>query len=68
MRLYVGLRVPTPLGWGRIVAIHNAEDTVAGHGKPIRGLAGVAVELDRGGRRLYKAPEILQAIREEGEQ
>ena len=64
MRLYVGLRVPTPLGPGRIVAIRNAKDDLPPHGTPTRGVAWLTVELDRGGRRAYKAPEILRRIQE----
>lgn len=58
MRLSEGQRVQTKLGPGRIVALRKAEDSVPPHGKPTRGVAYAVVELDRGGRRSYKAREL----------
>jgi hypothetical protein len=60
MRLYVGKRVRTKSGPGRVVEIRNAVDTVPGHGKAIRGLAYAVVELDRGGRRACPALELRE--------
>ena len=65
MRLWLGKRVQTKQGHaGRVVAIHNAADSVPPHGKPTRGVAYATVELDKGGRRSCPALE----LREVGEQ
>jgi len=60
VRLWVGKRVGTPLGPGRIVEFRNAQDEVRGYGRPIRGVAYAVVDLDKGGRRVYPARELDQ--------
>lgn len=61
MRLWLGKRVRTPQGHpGRVVAIHNAADSVPPHGKPTRGRAYATVELDRGGRRSCPALDLRE--------
>jgi hypothetical protein len=60
MRLWVGKAVSTPLGPGKIAELRPGEDQVPPHGKPIRGVAYALVVLNRGGRRLYAAPDLRE--------
>jgi hypothetical protein len=61
LRLTEGQQVKTPLGWGRVTKIENARDRVAGHGRPIRGLAKVFVQLDSGARVVCTTAELIES-------
>lgn len=59
-------RVATKLGPGRVTAIRNARDRVAGHGHIIRGVAWVTVELDSGGPHIFPAREVEALEKDRG--